>query len=320
MAKIPISQKKRPISSLRRRAFLCLDARFIAKFKWLWDDYAGPNETYTGYVSYWDEIPWQRVRFSDGIVRDFNYAAPAQYLPAYGGTGDYLGIFESCVESGLPETYCHNCVGMVGDLIALLEADHIENQRIEAQYTHTAMPREVALHELFFRAFDPANRGCPIVYSRPKTYVFGTPGHIGDNTCQCGLITSARSCDGTEGLRAELDVNYIREFFADAIHYSREFPSSYLPEVSTFSRLVLYIIAGGSVPRVCINGTWHNTSPDYNPPYGDPYGFVYRAHRATIADHGLRFGAGESNEIIIEHVAPRSDALGAQVIFVLEYS
>ncbi len=60
-------------------------------------------------------------------------------------------------------------------------------------------------------------------------------------------------------------------------------------------------------------------SPDYYPPYGNPYGFVYNPIKVAVIDHGLRFGEGELNEIIVEHVAPRPIDLGAQVIFSLEY-
>ena len=337
---------------MHRLPFLCLDARWSAKWKWLWDDFAGPNEGYDGYITAWDSIPWQRVAFDDGTERDNNFAAPAQYRPMYGGYGDYHGIYTPCVESGLPETYCHNCCGLVGDLIALLEHDRIADSTIEAQYAHTAMPREIALRNLLFRGFNPAgstgspNALCPLVFSRPMTYTFGEHGHIGDNSMQSSFIRFDYSCDGAEGLRESLGVSYRREFFADAIWFTRNFSleefnaetaetaernynensalsassALRLPEIPESARLVVYIIAAGSVPRIRINGTWHIVTPPdfYFPPYGDPYFFATRAVRSVITDHGLRPGALK-NEIIIEHITPRSGEIGAQVIFAFEW-
>jgi len=285
---------------LKRFPFLSLDARWVAKSKWLWDGWAGPHETYSGYIDYWDEVPWQEVPFDDGKTRDHNYAARAQYLPSYASA----------------------ILGAVGDIIALLERDGIDTRIIEAQYAHGESVRAPQLRNLFFRNFDPSHSECPIVYSRPVTYTFGAKGHIGDNSHQAFFVRADESCDGTEGMREILGVNFRREFFADAVHYSRTLPAAALPKIpaaTPYQRLVCYIIGCGSVPRISINGTWHVVSPDYFPSYGDAYGFVYRGHKAVIIDHGLHFGEGELNEIIVEHIAPRPLDLGAQVIFSLEW-
>ena len=299
MISIPLPSKQKHLCmAFRRKPFLFIDARWAStKFKWLWDEWAGPNETYSGYVTYWDEVPWGTVHYNDGVVRDFNFASRGQYIPTYAG----------------------EIIGVVEDIIALLERDRIDRRIIEAQHSHPAMPQEIPLRDLFYKGFNPANVGCPIVFTRPVSYTFGEPGNICDDAHQSNFCMPFMSCDGTPGLRDELGVNYIREFFGDSIHYIREFPASDLPAVSVYNRLVLYIIGCGAVPRVSINGIWHNTSPEYNPPYGCPYGFVYHAHKVAITGHGLRFGTGETNEIIVEHVAPRPEDLGAQVIFSLEY-
>jgi len=289
-----------PFMTLKRYPFLSIDSRWVAKSKWLWDEWAGPRETYSGYIDYWDLVPWQSVAFDDGKTRDYNNAARAQYLPSYAGA----------------------LIGAVGDIIEYLERDHIDTRTIEARYAGDTSPENVALRDLFFRFYNPAHSECPIVYSRPMTYTFGAKGHIGDNSHQAFFVRADESCDGTEGFRAELGVNFRREFFADAIHYFRTFPASFLPKIpdaTPYQRLVCYIIGAGSVPRICINGVWKVVSPGVFPAYGNPYNFVYRGYKAVIIDHGLRFGEGELNEIIVEHVSPRPEDLGAQVIFSLEY-
>ncbi len=161
MTPIPLPSKQKHLCmALRRKPFLFIDARWATtKSKWLWDEWAGPNETYSGYVSYWDEVPWGTVRYDDGIERDFNFAARAQYIPTYAG----------------------EVLGHVEDIIALLERDHIDRRIIEAQYAADSIPQEIPLRDLFYRDYNPANVGCPIVYSRPVTYRFGAKGHIGDN-------------------------------------------------------------------------------------------------------------------------------------------
>ncbi len=130
----------------RRHVLFALDSRFTVKWKFLFD--AMPHD-YTGYIDIWDTIPWQEVAFDDGITRDHNYASQAQFRPSYGGTGDYIGIFAQCVASGLPEDYCHNCQGLVGDLIALLEADGIADDLIDAQYLATEHTESTETEEEF---------------------------------------------------------------------------------------------------------------------------------------------------------------------------
>ena len=329
---------------IRRVPFLCIDSTWRVRWKDLWTTFAGPAGTYTGYIDAWDGIPFQRIMFDDGHERDYNFAAQAQYMPSYGGSGDYLGIYEKCIESGLPETYCHNCVGLVQDLIALLEADGIAESEIVAQCswgddvgaglapaldeTHSheeratarVAPIRVRLRDLFFREFEPANVGCPSVFSRPLTHHYEGAGHICDNAQKLYYCTADNSCDGTTGLNgSELNEN----FRADALWFSKSFLSSLLlgaAEGHHDARLVLYIIAAGSVPRIKINGTWEHVSPlEYFPSYGDPYGFVFRGHRAVIESPNFLWGEEAENSIIVEHIAPRGEDVGAQVIFALEW-
>lgn len=341
-----------PITHVIRKIFLCLDSRWQTKYKFLWDAWAAANEGYTDYVDIWDTIPWQTVVLDDGTPHDFNYAAMAQYLPSYGGSGDYYHIYEQCVGVGLPDHYCHNCLGLVGDIIALLEADGIADSVITATYSSegSGVIAHVPLRNLFFRNFDPANICCPIVFSRPMTYNKGGPGHIGDNNQQAFFVRAVDSCDGTEGLRVTLAPDtYRHEFWADAMHFLRTVPADEIIPLLTAAplavpldkgdeleadssakssgglssaRLVVYAIACGSVPRISINGTWFVVSPAYFPPYGDPYGYCFRGHKhlvGQVTDLPLHLAAGESNDFIVEHIAPLSDEIGAQVIFAIEY-
>jgi len=303
---------------IRRKPIICIDSRWTVKWKWLWDAFAGPNEGYAGYITAWDSIPWQKVKFDDGVVRDFNNAAQAQYMPSYDDSGTYYHLDDPCIASGMLESYCHSCLGLVGDVIEILEDDHIADMTIEAAYTSegSSVITDAPLRNLFFRNFNPANRCCPIVFSRPMTYTFGAPGHIADNNSQFFFAFANHSCDGTAGLRGSLSGSYRREFRADAIWFFRNF--SNMPSVPADARLIVYIIACGSVPRIRINGTWHIVSPDYFPPYGDPYGYVFRGHKAVIRHHGL-LGSGFNNEIIVEHIAPHGNEVGAQVIFSMEW-
>ncbi|MCD6594629.1 hypothetical protein J7L68_03030, partial [bacterium] len=213
---------------IRRVPFLCIDSTWRVRWKDLWTTFAGPAGTYTGYIDAWDGIPFQRIMFDDGHERDYNFAAQAQYMPSYGGSGDYLGIYEKCVESGLPETYCHNCVGLVQDLIALLEADGSANETITAAYRDTddmLVPGTIRLRDLFFRNFDRANKSCPLVFSRPLTNHLQGAGHICDNAQKLYYCTADKSCDGTTGLNgSELNEN----FRADALWFSKSFLSSLL--------------------------------------------------------------------------------------------
>jgi len=311
------------LSAVRRIPFLCIDARWQARWKWLWGAFAAENETYLGYIANWDSASWRKVKFDDGILRDYNFAAPAQYLPTYAGES----------------------LGSVRDLGEMLEDDGVVEQTIEAQYIHVESPRAVRVGDLLFRDFNRRNRACPIVYSRPMTYRFpsassgnGSPvaepveaGHIADNAEQVFFAYASESCDGTAGLRGTISGNNRREFWADAIWFSRTFAD--VPSVPSAAKLVLYVIAAGSVPRIRINGTWHHISPlDYFPSYGDPYGYVYRGHKHIVGaihelplhelplhELPLHLGAGESNEFVVEHIAPCGDDIGAQVIFAMEW-
>ena len=300
---------------IQRTPFLCIDAQWLCRWKWLWSPFAAENEGYTGYVDAWDSIPFKQVKFDDGMLRDNNYAAAAQYRPSYGGSGDYYHIYDLCVGAGLPPAYCHNCLGLVQDLGLMLERDGVAGQEILAQYSPDLLAHNVPVRNLFYRNFDPANIACTIVFSRPMTYKHKGGGHIADNAEQFFFARAAESCDGTIGLRATLVPQFRREFCADAIWFSRSI--SDLPTFPSDARLVVYIIAAGSVPRIRINGIWHIVSPVYFPSYGDPYGYIFRGYKATIAPHGL-LSAGLTNEIVVEHIAPLGDSIGAQVIFVME--
>jgi len=361
---------------VHRVPFLCIDARWQVKWKWLFDPWAGPNEGYAGYITAWDSVPWQKFMFEDGVERDFNYASQSQFLPSYADSGDYYHIYEACVASGLQEAYCHGCLGLVGDIIALLEADDIASKKLKVTYNleEAGVIKAVRLRDLFFRNFEPANRGCPIVFSRPMTYKKGAPGHIGDNGQSTYFVLAENSCDGTEGLHATLLERYRREFWADAMWFSRSVPvdealtlalsqrergQNLLPlgeggatpvvpdegipvpvpvpeppipvppvpvpaPIPANAKLVVYTLACGSVPRICINGTWHHVSPlEYFPPYGDPYGYCFRGHKhvvGQVSDLPLHLGAGETNELIVEHLAIHGSECGAQVIFCLEWT
>jgi len=312
-----------------RIPFLCIDCRWKVFSKWLWDDYAGPNETYSGYINYWDEIPWQRVVHDDEIERDHNYAAQAQYIPTYSG----------------------DIIGFVDDLGKLLHKDGILYDEINAQYSHEFPAGLVQIKKILYRDFDTHAPVCPVVYSRPVTHTFKGSGHIGDNSMISRYISAPECCDGTSTGSGM----FPHEFLADALHFVREISGdeimellrpfaeangneggaeSSLPSALADGRLVVYTIGTGSVPRIKINGgDWHVVSSGYFPPYGDPYNFDYHAHRAVIEDHGLIFGESEPvrgdggtepipipmNEIIVELIAPRPEDLGAQVVFAFEY-
>jgi len=321
-----MAKKKKTLISKRiihRKPFLSLDSTWLCRWKDLWTPYAGPNETYTGYISYWDEVPWQRVMFDDGHERDHNFAAQAQYMPSYGGSGDYLGIYDRCVAVGLPEEYCHNCVGLVNELIDILEADGIAESEITAAYRSIdglLNVKSAPLHDLLFRNFDRANNSCPIVFSRPMTYHLEGAGHICDNAQQESYCRAEKSCDGTTGMfGSERDDN----FRADAIWFQKSFLSSLIlgaAEGHHDAKLVVYIIAAGSVPRIKINDTWYFTDPERTISYGDPYGFCFRGCRAVIESPNLLWGEEASNSIIVEHIAPRPECVGAQVIFCFEWT
>jgi len=81
---------------IHRLLFGCFDARWKAFGIFLRDTHAGPNETYSGYIDYWDEVLWQKVMFDDSVECDFNFAVQAQYVPKY--TGEILGTVENLVK------------------------------------------------------------------------------------------------------------------------------------------------------------------------------------------------------------------------------
>ena len=79
---------------------LCIDSRWAVRYKWLRD--VLPDD-YSNYLDVWDTVPWQLIMHEDMVERDYNMAAPAQYLPKY----------------------ADESVGDVADLLALLAADNI---------------------------------------------------------------------------------------------------------------------------------------------------------------------------------------------------
>ncbi len=303
----------------RRKALFCIDPRWRVQWKFLFD--AMP-ESYTGYIPIWDTVPWQEVKM-DGKIRDHNYAARAQFFPSYGGYGDYYGIYEPCVGFGYDEAYCHNCMGLVQDFLRMLELDGIDEQEIYARHEYGDATLAVRLRDLFFRQFNPANVGCPILYARPMTFHYCDSGNIGDNGQTAFYCRNEDICDGTTGLREETGGTHAHEFWADVQWFQRSLRGSELgislDDVPEDAKLVCYIISSTSVPRIKINGTWKVVSPCYFPPYGDPYGMSNRGFKILVADHGLRFGVDDINEIVVEHFSTRGDQCGAQVIFCLEW-
>ena len=196
---------------IRRVPFLCLDARWSVRWKWLWDDFAGPNETYTGYIDYWDSAPWQQVLHDDGVERDFNFASQAQYRPKYAG----------------------EILGTVEDLAKLLDTDGILYDEIVAKYSHESPAGAVSLKRILYRDFDTLAPVCSAVYSRPVTHTFKGVGHIGDNSKQYFYIDAEDCCDGTStGSGA-----FPAEFRADAIHFLRTLNSDEIPIVPENARL-----------------------------------------------------------------------------------
>ena len=225
----------------------------------------------------------------------------------------------------------------------MLELDGIDEQEIYARHEYGDATTAVRLRDLFFRQFDPANVGCPILYARPMTFHYCGSGNIGDNGQTAFYCRAEDICDGTTGLREETGNTHAHEFWADVQWFSRRITgaeivrarhshedadtdghemvnaSPLLDDVPEDAKLVCYIIAATSVPRIKINGTWKVVSPCYFPPYGDPYGMVNRGFKSIIADHGLRFGVDDINEIVVEHFSTRGDQCGAQVIFCLQW-
>jgi hypothetical protein len=188
----------------------------------------------------------------------------------------------------------------------------------------------VELQNLYYKDFDNRNLKCPIVFSRPQDNEVGGNGCLCDNSKQSVFCRPGHDeiCDGIATGYGP-DRFYDRQFWADSIWFERTIRGIDLrgrlsrDDFRVGSRLVMYIIAAGSVPRVRINGIWLITSPIYFPPYGDPYGFVFNGFKKVFELSGERliFNIGDEdiNEIIVEHIAPHGNNLGAQVVFVLEH-
>jgi len=303
-----------------RKVFLVLDARWEVRWKDL-NDYAREHDTLEGYLEVLDDFPYQRVAFDDGVVRDYNFAAQAQFRPSYDDSGYYNGMYDPCVESGLPPEYCRGCLGLVSDLIALLERDGVADQKISAAYAATEPPTEIPLRRLPFRKFDdfsPFPQTFPCAFARPQTYRFKGVGHYGDNGFAYEFARARDTYDGTEGLRAELGEFYRREFFATVAHFTRLLEPSELPDFPDDARLVVYMQSDGAITRLAVNGRWFPLWEHF-PSYGDPYVCrCFRGHRYEIpvADLGLRRGA--ENKLTIEHIAT-GRGHGANVVFALQW-
>jgi len=290
--------------------FACIDSSWGVRFKFLWEDYAGPAETYTGYIDYIDSVPWGEVLLDDGSRRSSFMARQAQYKPKYAG----------------------EIIGSMDNFLDLLNYDGIRDKRI-AVYMIMSDGRERSvvqeLNELFWKDLGGPHGPCPVVMSRPMTYVAGGPGTICDNSKQEYACNIVDACDHTLGLR-ELGISHDRQFFADYLLFWRDM---YVTEIGPrlpvghdfdtvrrgSPRLVVYMIGAGSIGRIRVNGDWHIVSPGYFPPYGDPYNFIYNGHKAVINDFEFDFSPEVILELDVEYVAPRPEDLGAQVVFAVEY-
>ncbi|MCD6595573.1 hypothetical protein J7L68_07865 [bacterium] len=287
--------------------FIAIDGSWEARFKWLWDDWAGPNETYTGYISYWDEIPWGQIDYRDVGPLQLCLAAPAQYIPTYAG----------------------DTIGYVDSIIAILDNDNIANDSIYLCYPTNSgqIWGWISLKEIFYKDFDTTNTDCPIVFSRPIDTLFMGVGNLCDNAHQAFFCRDYESCESTEGMR-QTGINYDTQYFADAIHFYGRFNLDILSQMGVIPytidqilnsnpKLIVYTIGTGSVPRIWLNGTQYIVSPGYFPSYGDPYNFVYNGHKSIIDNPNILYDG--INEIEVELIAPRPEDLGAQVVFALRF-
>ncbi len=285
-----------------------IDGSWIVRWKWLWDYMMDVNEEYIGYVPYWDDIPWGQADFLDEGSLQFALAAPAQYYPTYAG----------------------DTLGRVDSIIAILENDGIADDSLYLCYptNNGAIWGWHTLRELFYKGFSTDSGQCEIVFSRPMDTLFTGVGNICDNSHKAFFCNDDIICDGTSGMRATGDT-YIRGFWADALHFYSAFDIRALCDAGIIPysieqirdaapKLVVYVIGAGSVPRMWLNGTEIVLSPEYFPSYGDPYGYVFNGYDTTIASPPLRWD--EINEVEIEHIAPLSDEIGAQVIFALKFA
>ena len=82
-----------------RKVFLVLDARWEARWKDL-NDYARETDT----LDVLEDFPYQRVAFDDGVVRDYNFAAQAQFRPKFisaAETNENFGLGVAYLNKGL---------------------------------------------------------------------------------------------------------------------------------------------------------------------------------------------------------------------------
>ncbi|RKZ34059.1 hypothetical protein DRQ33_03015, partial [bacterium] len=286
--------------------FCAIDGTWIVRYKWLWDDWAGPNETYTGYVSYWDEVVWGQINYVNVGPLQMAMAAPAQYIPTYAG----------------------DTIGYVDSIIAILQNDGIDTDSLYLYYptTESGHWQWTTLRQMFYQNFDSTNSDCPIVFSRPVDSLFPGVGNICDNARQAFFCRESDACDASVGMR-ETGLSYDRQYFADAIHFYGYFDFRILNELgvipytveqiqSAEPQLIVYTIGTGSVPRIWINEQEYIISPDYFPSYGDPYGFVYNGYKAIIEEPEFLYD--DYNSVKVELIAPRPEDLGAQVVLALK--
>ena len=310
-------------NGIHRVPFLAIDSLWRVKWKWLWDDFACENGGYTGYLDAWNYIPWQIVELKGIGAQDWNFAAPAQYMPVYDGLTDNEEIFERCVKFGYPENFCINCLGLVQDMIDLLEADGIADAPIPVSYPLSKRQQSSvqSLRDILFKDFNRNNSVYPIVFSRPMTFIYGGAGHIGDNAQKMFFCRAKDSTDGSVGeINPGGEWQFRDEFRADSMWFLRKIPAASIPNAPRNAKLALYIISCGSVARIRINDEWfHVSSLDNFPPYGDPYGFSFRGYKAVIEDYILNREVDGQNSIAVEHISPVIDSVGAQVIFAFEW-
>ena len=287
--------------------FIAIDGSWQVRFKWLWDNWAGPNETYTGYISYWDEVPWGQIYYRDVGPLQFCLAAPAQYIPTYAG----------------------DTIGYIDSIIAIFENDNILYDSLYLCYPSVSghIWQWTTLKELYYKDFDSTNTDCPIVFSRPIDTLFLGVGNLCDNARQMYFCDEYESCEGAEGMR-QIGMNYDPQYFADALHFYGQFNLDILSQIGVIPytieqirdsnpKLVVYTIGTGSIPRIWLNGTQYTVSPGYFPSYGDPYNFVYNGYKTVIDNPNFIYDG--INSIEVELIAPRPEDIGAQVVFALQF-
>jgi len=287
--------------------FAAIDGSWIVRSKWLWDNWAGPNETYSGYVSYWDDAPWGQVDYRDVGPLQLSMSAPAQYIPTYAG----------------------DTIGYIDSILAILDNDNLSGDSLYLCYPSGTgcVWGWINIRELFYREFDSTNTSCPIVFSRPVDTLFHGIGDLCDNSHQAFFCQSTESCEESEGMRGTC-VNYDRQYFADALHFFGSFDVRTLCEIGLIPysleqiqesnpRLIIYTIGTGSIPRMWLNDSLYIIASGTFPAYGNPYNFDYNGHRAVIDSPFIKFD--DANHIVLELIAPRPIDLGAQVVLALEF-